>query len=112
MLPAGVQVMLRDTAEYLRELDKLATSETPTEATVVRRCHSWVGTAFMTWIDGEPAALGKHIQVVRDACKLEISLVEVLHRHGKSVQVCVDSFRAENGSLHKTCAHQTIPNLS
>lgn len=82
-----LQVALHDNEDFLGEVDKLASPQTATEATVVQCYHSWVGNAFMSWIDREPAALSKHIQVLRDAAKLEIFLIGILQKHGITVQV-------------------------
>ena len=82
-----LQVSLHENQQFIVGVDKLVAPQTPVEATVVQRYHSWIGSAFISWIDREPAALSKHIQVLRDAATLEIFLLGTLNRHGVTVQV-------------------------
>jgi hypothetical protein len=87
-----LQAATHEHAAFMREVDAAVSVQRSTEGTVVKRFHAWVGKAFTSWVHKEPAALTRHIQVLRDAAKLDAFLWDILHKHGITAQVLSSLF--------------------
>jgi hypothetical protein len=76
-----MQAMLHENVEFTRGLDRLVRADVASEVMLVRRCHAWVGRAARMWLEREPAALSKHVSVIREAAKLEMHMVDMIKPH-------------------------------